>query len=101
RPRPTARRDVTPVARLYEKALARLARRGLPRQPSETPREFAARVARENVRGSDALARLTELYAAARFGRHPPAEGELDELGARPPATGEAAADTTTKSAAA
>jgi transglutaminase-like putative cysteine protease len=88
RTRPATRRDVAPVTRLYEKALVRLARRGLPRHPSETPREFAARVAREPVVGAQDLARLTELYTAARFGRRPVPDGDLEEIARRLPDLG-------------
>jgi phage terminase large subunit-like protein len=68
------------VARLYERALARLARSGLPRRPSETPHEFAARVAAAHAPGSEALRRLTDLYAGARFGRREVDGALLDEL---------------------
>ncbi|HVR64733.1 MAG TPA: DUF3488 and DUF4129 domain-containing transglutaminase family protein [Polyangia bacterium] len=64
RPRP----DAAPVARLYQRALERLARRGLGRRPAETPREHARRVVRAKVRASDELERLANLYSAARFG---------------------------------
>jgi len=83
RGRPPVRRDVAPVTRLYDKALARLARRGLPRHPAETPREFAARVAREQVVGAQELTRLTELYTAARFGRQPVADSDLEDIARR------------------
>ncbi len=73
----------SPVGRLYEKALRHLARRGLPRRPSETPREFAARVAASGVRGSDILDHLTELYTHARFGRRAIADEPLRALAAR------------------
>lgn len=58
-----------PVVRLYRRSLERLARRGLPRRPAETPHEFAERVRMSRVEGAEALERLTDLYAAARFGR--------------------------------
>jgi transglutaminase-like putative cysteine protease len=76
-------RRATPVARLYERALARLARAGLPRRPSETPHEFAARVAATRVAGNEALQRLTDLYAGARFGGRPVDGALLDELAGR------------------
>ena len=78
----------TPVARLYEKALRLLARRGLARRPSETPREFAARVAASGVGGSDVLDRLTDLYTGARFGHRAVADEPLRELAARLPEIG-------------
>jgi len=72
-----------PVARLYEKALRQLARRGLARRRSETPREFAARVAAGGVTGAEVLAQLTELYVGARFGRRPVPDQRLRELAGR------------------
>jgi len=78
-----ARGGGTPVARLYEKTLRQLARRGLARRPSETPREFAARVAASGVGGSDVLDRITDLYTGARFGRRAVADEPLRELAAR------------------
>ena len=44
-PRRPAPSSGAPVHRLYARALARLARAGLPRHGAETPREYAARVA--------------------------------------------------------
>ena len=58
-----------PVQRLYERALERLARAGLPRRRAETPREYAARVEAAGLDDDATLAELTELYTAARFGR--------------------------------
>ncbi|HET6281046.1 MAG TPA: DUF3488 and transglutaminase-like domain-containing protein [Polyangia bacterium] len=70
-----------PVARVYNRALDRLARRGLPKRASETPREFALRVLDANVYGSDALSRLCDLYTGARFGRRVVDDDVLVELG--------------------
>ncbi|HET6150787.1 MAG TPA: DUF3488 and DUF4129 domain-containing transglutaminase family protein [Polyangia bacterium] len=72
-----------PVARLYDKALRQLARRGLVRGRSETPREFAARVAAGGLAGSEVLDQLTELYVGARFGRRPVPDQRLRELARR------------------
>ena len=82
------------IYKLYETVLARLARRGWNRRPSETPREFAARLSTASVPGADALAKLTEHYGAARYGERdiPDAlvaelERAADQLGrAAPPA---------------
>jgi transglutaminase-like putative cysteine protease len=63
--------DAAPVVRLYHRVLDRLARRGLARRLSETPREHAVRVVQANVRASDEMERLTNLYTAARFGGRP------------------------------
>jgi protein-glutamine gamma-glutamyltransferase len=66
-------RGGAPVQRLYRRTLARLARAGIPRRRSETPREYASRIASldAGLSGGDALAELTELYTAARFGERP------------------------------
>jgi hypothetical protein len=72
-----------PVARLYEKALRALARRGLPRRASETPREYAGRIAASGIPGSEVLERLTDLYTGQRFGRRPVDDEPLREIAAR------------------
>jgi transglutaminase-like putative cysteine protease len=61
----------TPVQRLYDRALERLARAGLPRRRTETPREYAVRVAGAGLDAGSLLVELTELYTAARFGGRP------------------------------
>jgi hypothetical protein len=91
--RPVARAvpaAVLPVQRLYDRALARLARAGLPRRGAETPREYAARVAAAGMDPSDALAELTELYTAARFGRRDVDRTTLNRLARRLAGTGHA-----------
>jgi hypothetical protein len=87
--RPAASRNGgPPVARLYEKALRHLARRGLARRAAETPREFAARIAASGVGGSDVLDRLTDLYTGSRFGQRAVGDEPLRELAARLPEIG-------------
>ncbi|HEV3030931.1 MAG TPA: transglutaminaseTgpA domain-containing protein [Polyangia bacterium] len=78
---PAAPTSDAPVQRLYARALARLARRGLPRHGAETPREYAARVAGAGLDGDALLAELTELYTAARFGGRPVDREALRRLG--------------------
>ena len=68
---------------LYDRVLARLAEAGLPRQSAETPREYAARVAAAGLDEESALAELTELYAAARFGRREVDRASLQRLARR------------------
>jgi hypothetical protein len=80
------------VQRLYERALARLSRVGLPRGRAETPREYAARVAAAGVDGATVLAELTELYTAARFGDRAVDRGDLQRLARGLPGLGRAAA---------
>jgi transglutaminase-like putative cysteine protease len=63
-----ALRGAAPVFRLYDRAIARLSRRGWQRQPAETPREFANRLRDAQVTGAEAMAMLTEHYGAARYG---------------------------------
>jgi hypothetical protein len=57
------------IVKLYLRCLAQLARRGLRRRPSETPREFAAR-----LRPAAAARELAELFVRARFGVEEPGE---------------------------
>jgi hypothetical protein len=64
--RSTARRG--PIASLYRGALTRLAKRGFPRAPSTTPREYAAALSRLNAPGAAPLRELTELYYTAEYG---------------------------------
>jgi hypothetical protein len=73
-------RGAAPVARLYGKALRQLSNRGWARRASETPREFASRLAVTRVAGSEVFTQLTELYAGARFGRCAVADDRLREL---------------------
>ncbi len=71
----------------YAKALARLARRGLRPAPSETAREFCARVGADAPPLVGPFSRLTTAYESARFGRQSctPAEAqELREVATRP-----------------
>ncbi len=65
-----ARRDAAPIIRLYQRTVDRLAAQGFARQPTETPREFALRLQGAGIAGANVLARLTEIYCAARFGGH-------------------------------
>ncbi|MDJ0790251.1 MAG: DUF3488 and transglutaminase-like domain-containing protein, partial [Myxococcota bacterium] len=66
----------------YQQALRLLARRGIRRDPNETARLFAARVAEWRPAASAPFARLTGAYLATRFGDHPAPElgPELDSL---------------------
>jgi transglutaminase-like putative cysteine protease len=84
--RPAPRRapaSALPVQHLYDRVLARLADAGLPRQRAETPREYAARVAAAGRDEAGALGELTELYAAARFGRREVDKAVLGRLARR------------------
>jgi hypothetical protein len=62
---PNARRAIIGVYHLMEGALARA---GLPRTPSEAPREYLARALGAAAVGPDAPRRLTALFERARFG---------------------------------
>jgi hypothetical protein len=56
----------------------RLARLGYPRSPSQTPSEFAASIADQDLR--QAVVRFTEAYERARFGDCPSAATDLPAL---------------------
>ncbi len=62
------RRGEPPVFHVYQKTLDRLAAHGFARRPEETPHEYLARVRKQGVAAADALGRLTECYAEARYG---------------------------------
>ena len=64
-----------PVALLYRRFCARLARRGLARAGHEGPRAFAARVAATRPDLADAVTRVTDLYVGLRYAPAPPAGG--------------------------
>jgi transglutaminase-like putative cysteine protease len=68
---PAERRNAIAVERLYRRTVTRLTRAGWPRRPSETPREYAVRLRSCDAVANDAFDRLTDRYAAARFGGHP------------------------------
>jgi hypothetical protein len=53
---------------VYQKTLDRLAACGFARRPEETPHEYLARVRQQGMATADALARLTDCYAEARYG---------------------------------
>ncbi|RMH40409.1 MAG: DUF3488 domain-containing protein [Deltaproteobacteria bacterium] len=56
------------LARVWLAAARRYERRGIPRQPAATPREFARAVAAAGAPGADPFTALTELYYAASYG---------------------------------
>jgi transglutaminase-like putative cysteine protease len=68
---PWRRRDAAvreQVPPFYGKIVGLLARRGLTREPGETPNEFAARAGnRLTPRGADRLQQVTQLYYRVRF----------------------------------
>lgn len=64
--RPRRLRD--PALAAWERACARLARRGLPRAPHEGPHDFAARVAAGRPDLAAATLQIANLYAARRYG---------------------------------
>lgn len=63
-----ARNRVDHATRLYARAAARLARRGVaPPSPAEPPRAYAARAAREHPPAADAIAAIVSAYLQARY----------------------------------
>jgi hypothetical protein len=75
------RRSAVAVERLYRRTVSRLTRAGWPRRPSETPREYAVRLRASDAVSNDAFDRLTDRYAAARFGGHPVDDAMILTLG--------------------
>jgi hypothetical protein len=70
----------TRLPRFYERALRALRRRGLRPEPSETAREFAARVARGAPACAEGFAALTAAYERVRFGEARLSPGEAAAL---------------------
>jgi transglutaminase-like putative cysteine protease len=64
--------------RSYLRLLRALAARGLEKRAAETPLEFYHRVAPDLASQAAAIARVTELYHAARFSGRPAPSDELD-----------------------
>ncbi|HEY4540793.1 MAG TPA: DUF3488 and transglutaminase-like domain-containing protein, partial [Noviherbaspirillum sp.] len=76
------RRD--PLVRLYERFCTKMARRRLPRQPHEGPRDYAARLSAAssalNEREKTALQRFLALYEEMRYGVAPQCRAALSNL---------------------
>lgn len=68
-------RERDAVSLLYERVLARLAKRGYRRLPSTTPREFAREFDEQKAPGAAALATLTELHYQVAYGSMSPEGG--------------------------
>ncbi len=69
-------RPTDPVITLYARLQRRLRRRGLMRDPSEGPRDFALRASAELPASADTIGRVTDGYVRLRYGgrRMPPDE---------------------------
>ncbi|MCK9518120.1 MAG: DUF4129 domain-containing protein [Dehalococcoidia bacterium] len=79
RPRPQrAATTGSEVERLYLEALVRAQRAGLPRQPAETPEEYAPRL--QDALRMPATAELTLAFEEARYGNHAVDPGRIAEL---------------------
>ncbi len=70
------RGSTDPAVALYETLQRRLRRQGLVREPTEGPRDFAARAASILPERADAIRQVTDGYVRARYGGHrlPPQE---------------------------
>jgi protein-glutamine gamma-glutamyltransferase len=66
----------SPIAEVYDDVARALARSGLPRDASVTPRELAARMADRGDTAAAEVSELTELYYAAEWGQRRDASGE-------------------------
>ena len=62
----------------YQQMLRLLARRGLRKQPAQTPREFVASLPATELAGP--VAQLTDLYQMARFGAHSADAQQMSQL---------------------
>jgi hypothetical protein len=71
------------IGRLYARTSARLERAGWPRQPSETPREYARRLRARGLYPAGELELLADRYAAARFGNEVVGEEIVEDLAAK------------------
>src|SRR5712692_837115 len=75
--------ELTPrlAALHYQQMLRLLARRGLRKQPAQTPREFVASLPATELAGP--VAQLTGLYELARFGAHSADAQQMSQILAR------------------
>src|SRR5262249_35600584 len=64
-------RRVDPVQRAWLAFCAAMARRGAPRMPSEGPRDFAARIARQFPELKETAQNVSSLYVSLRYGNGP------------------------------
>lgn len=69
---------LTPVRRLYIRALEAAAGEGRPRDPGDTPGEFEPTLA--TAEATLPAAELTQLYEAARYGGHEPDPAAVTEI---------------------
>jgi len=69
-----------PVKLAYQRFCAKLARKGLPRDPAEGPLVYAERLARVRPDLATAVAAITRLYVVLRYGAAAGANTALDEL---------------------
>lgn len=67
------------AVRLYARMLRLLAKRGFPKPPGATPREFAGQVAGAWAEAGRVVTPLTELYCRVRFGQAPLPEEEFQQ----------------------
>ena len=63
-----------PVQAIWEKFCARMARRGLPRQPDEGPLDYGSRLAASLPQQADGARTIATLYADLRYGPNHPKE---------------------------
>jgi hypothetical protein len=65
---------------IYRHLLARLAARGLPRQPEQTPYDYLHRQGRSLEGRYAELAAITDAYLQVRYGDRSPSEADLDRV---------------------
>lgn len=76
-------RDVVPagaMGALYHKMLDALRKQGVGRDPQETPRELAERLARHGYLAADEVGRITAEFERVRYAEREPTRAALDAL---------------------
>jgi transglutaminase-like putative cysteine protease len=68
------------AARFYEEAVAQLARRGLTRRRSQSPREFMVRAAPSLAEAAPVFREITVAFEGVRYGQAPVSESESERL---------------------
>ncbi|MDB5800484.1 MAG: hypothetical protein JWL63_1423 [Rhodocyclales bacterium] len=71
------RRKLDALDRNWQRFCRRMARLGLPREPWETPSDYAVRISRAKPQHKDSFASIAEFYATYRFGKASPAAQDI------------------------
>ncbi|MDB5887976.1 MAG: hypothetical protein JWM03_848 [Rhodocyclales bacterium] len=77
------RRRLDALDRNWQRFCRRMARLGLPREPWESPGNYAERIAAARPQHGEAIADIAEFYAAHRFGKIPPTAPDVARFAAQ------------------